>query len=368
VMILDESHKIKNTQTRWTQIVHAHKKFFEYRFALSGTPHPNHVGELYSQIKFLDDDLIDTNYTDFIRTIANVGTQYSDYEVSSIIEEKANVFLKRIKPYVIRRFLRDHLELPQVYKKNIYIELGAEQQNLYRKLVNEILISIKKERKLLSYREVQSNFPFILQILSDPCLLKGRLISTQSDLEKGIANWKFENSAKYQTCKEIVESIFEDNEYAKIVIWEEHPKTIDTLGNIFSKYGTVCIHGQNTPSGMSSDKWRDSMVQEVFRNDREKRILIANPVTLGTGTNLQFIQNVIIYSEDFSFVNKDQKEARTERAGMIGEVTYWKLIVDHSVEVYQDKVLHNKAEQDRLALVDGLTVSQLSDIFNGTFS
>lgn len=365
LLICDEAHKLKNLDTRWTRIVHQHKKFFEYRFPMTGTPHPNNIAELYSLVKLLDDDLIEDSYVDFLKSIAVLGTKYSEYDVDHFIDYKVNLFLERIKPYIIRRFLRDEIDIPNVEYKNIYVEFEGIQKDIYQRLINESLIKIKEEKGIITYNDVQVKFPYILQILSDPLLLKDKIISKDSDLLEKISKIKFEDTIKFISCKDIIEYIYEENKDAKIVIWSEHPKTIDTLAEKFSKYGTIKVHGSTTPKGRDKDEWRDYITQEVFRNEKDKRILIANPSTLGVGINLEFCFATITYDEDFSFVNQDQKKSRLERYGLKEEAIQYKLIVDDSIEVYQDAVMKNKELQDKLALKTGLNLEDLSKIFKG---
>jgi SNF2 family DNA or RNA helicase len=365
VIICDEAHKMKNIDTRWTKLLHYHKIYFEYRYLLSGTPHPNHIGELYSLIKFLDDNLVEDSYNEFLSTIAVLGNKFSAYAIDHFIDYKVNLFLERIKPYILRRFLRDHLELPQISEKEVYIELTGKQKLIYQQLVSESLIKIKEEKGKITYRDIEGKFPFILQILSDPCLLQGKILSKQSNLQHMIDTWKFENSLKFTACKELLEEIFDEKKDSKVVIWSEHPRTIEQLASAFEKYGTVIVHGKSTPKGWTSDKWRDHVVNEFFKNDPTKKLLIANPATLGTGTNMQYVQNVITYDELFSFTDVDQKKSRFERQGMIGSVTYYKLIIDHTIEVYQNKIMKNKELQDKQMLVEGMTIQDLQNIFNG---
>lgn len=359
VFVVDEAHKMKNMDARWTQIIHKEKKFFEYRYPLTGTPHPQGIHELYSLLKFLDDNLVDENYTEFLRTIGNVGTKYSDYALASIDEEKANKFLERIKPYFIRRFLRDVVDLPEAYHKPIYIELEGVQKNLYQQIVSAELQSIKEEKGIIRYQDVYVKFPYLSQALSDPCLLDGKLLNLY-----GMNKWKFEDSIKYKTTESLLTSIYEDNKHEKVVIWCEHPATIDRLGKALEKYNPILVHGSNTPKGEEKYSWRDKQIDE-FRNNPERKILIANPTTLGTGTNLQFVQHVIYFDRSCDFVNYDQSVSRFERIGMVGEVTYYILIVDNSLDVHCDQVLANKEVLDRLFLKQGLTVKDCKDIFAG---
>ena len=360
ICVLDESHKAKNMTTRWTQIIHKEKKYFDFRFPLTGTPHPQGVQDLYSNIKFLDDNLVDENYTDFLRSIGEVGTAHSQYALNHIDEEKANKFLERIKPYFCRRFLRDVVkDLPSVYYKPIYIELEGKQKQLYQSITEQTLTSIKEEKGVITYRDVNSKFPYLISILSYPCLIEGKLLQLN-----GMEKWKFEDSLKFKTVDSLLGSLFEENPDEKIVIWDVHPDTISRLGKAFSKYNPIIVHGESTPKGREKYEWRDEQIAK-FKNDSTCKLLIANPVTLGTGTNLQFVRNVIYFSRTCDFVEWDQSVSRAERIGMIGEVTYWILLVDKSLDIHVDTILNDKETLDRLFLKQGLTTKDCKDIFAG---
>ena len=155
------------------------------------------------------------------------------------------------------------------------------------------------------------------------------------------------------------------NKEQKIIIWDIHPDTIDRLADKLSQYNPVVVHGQNTPKGKEKNKWRDEQVQ-IFRNDKKRKILIANPETLGTGKNLQFCKTVIFYSRSFSFVDYDQSFSRNERIGMIEGITYYLLLVDHSLDIHCDNVLKNRKLLDDLFTKPGLTLQDCKNIFAGS--
>jgi len=359
LIILDESHKIKNMSARRTQILHKHKHFFDYRFCLTGTPHPQGVQDLYSNLKFLDDNLVDSDYVSFLHTLGEVGNGFSKYALASIDEEKANKFLERIRPYYCRRFLRDVVkDLPEVIWKPIYIPFEGMQKQIYQSIVNEELTTLKEEKGVIKYKDLIVKFPYMMSVLSDPLLVADKILEFG-----GLKNWKFEDSLKFKTANSLIDSILEDGD-EKIVIWEEHPDTIDRLGKAFEKYNPICISGTTTPKGREKYEWRDEQINK-FKTDKKVKILIANPTTLGTGTNLQFVRHVIYFSRNADFVNWDQSVSRTERIGMVGDVIYYILIMDNSLDVHMDTILKDKETLDRLFLKQGLTTKDCKDIFAG---
>jgi SNF2 family DNA or RNA helicase len=278
----------------------------------------------------------------------------------SVDEKKANALMERLKPYYCRRFLRDVVtDLPEVFYKPIYIQLEGLQKQLYQSAVTDQLTALKEEKGVITYRDVVVKFPYVSSLLSDPCLLDGKLLNLY-----GLEKWKFEDSIKYKTLESLLSSIYEDDSKEKVVIWEEHPGTIERLGKALAKYNPILIHGSNTPKGPEKYKWRDEQIDR-FRKDDSVKILIANPTTLGTGTNLQFVRHVVYFSRSCDFVNWDQSLSRAERIGMIGEVTYYILLVDNSIDIHTDIILNNKEVLDRLFLKQGLSTKDCKDIFAG---
>lgn len=358
ILICDEIHFIKNIKTRWTQIIHYEKQYFDYRYGLSATPSPNGVQELYSLIKFLDDQLVDKDYIDFLRSIGTVGTKFSNYALASIDEEKAKQFYSRVNPYLIRRFLRDHIDLPQVHRKNIYIELAGIQKRIYQAVVNDSLTAIKNEKGNITYRDIQIKFPYILQSLSDPLLIQDKIID-----QKDLLTFTFDDNVKVQTLDLLLTDLFIEDNKRKIIIWAIHPATINRLVDRYKKYKPIAIHGSNTPKGEEKDKWRHNQVEFFKKSDNQ--LLIANPSVLGTGVNISFANAIIHYDRDFNYTTNEQSDGRMERIGLNEEAYIYYLIVANSLEIHLEKSLENKKMIDEVFLSTGnLTINKVKDIFN----
>jgi hypothetical protein len=366
ILFLDEAHKMKNMKARRTKIVHMHKHYFDFRYPMTGTPTPQGIQDIYSLVKVLDDNLIEPDYYAFLQSIAVLGTDRSEWAIDHLLPENVAKFEERIKPYIIRRFLRDHVNIPQVHEKRIYVPLEQDQEELYKMLVNDLIISIKKENNgRLVYKEVHNRFPYISQILSDPLLLQGKIqtIAIQHKLNGS----KFSQNAKVKALHNILDSIYDEDASTdeKVLLWCEHPDTIDRLAVELKKYNPVVIHGSNTPKGKNRDQWRDEQVQDIFKKDNKRKILIANPKCLGVGTNLQFCHNIVYYDRSYDFIDVDQSFSRVERAGLDKEAFYWYILIDNSLDIYQDKILEDKKLQDALFLKQSLSKADCQYIFMG---
>ena len=65
VIVADEMHKIKRAGSRRSRALHRLGSQARFRRGLTGTPDPQHLGDYYSQYKFLDSSILGTNLADF---------------------------------------------------------------------------------------------------------------------------------------------------------------------------------------------------------------------------------------------------------------------------------------------------------------
>ena len=132
--IIDEAQYIKNATTQSARSVKAVQ--VRSRFALTGTPIENRLGELWSIFDFLMPGFL-------------FGNQYfrKEYEVP-ITKDRDEQVLKRLKgligPFILRRVKKDVLkELPDKLEKVVYSTLEEEQKKLYT--ANALLLKEKLE-------------------------------------------------------------------------------------------------------------------------------------------------------------------------------------------------------------------------------
>lgn len=376
-IVVDESHKIKNHKSRWCKVLSLHKNFFDFRYLLTGTPYPNSVAELFSQIKFLDDSIIPYSYEDWLETVAVLGTRFSKYAVKKFKEKEVEKFLNRISPFFVRRFQKDHLDLPELNIKRIYCPWNDQQKKIYQYLISTELFKLQEKEnaetgsKKLEVNKVFSKFPYLRIALSDPCFFEGKdLIISEPKLAEALAKWKFNQSSKYLKTLEILKEIYEEDSKQKTILWDIHPKTMDALKIHLEQegYKVLVLHGENTPKGMDKELYRDQVCSEFKTNDNQ--ILIANPSVIGTGKNLQFVKNVIYYTRSDSLIEFLQSVMRVKRPGM-GTIPakVWILLMSNSLDIIQDFSLKNKEKLDKfLHKKEALGRDEWVKVFNGDTS
>ncbi len=123
-VILDESQAIKNPDSQTAKA--ARLLNAAHRLCLTGTPLENHVGELWSQMEFLNPGLLGSK-TVFERRFAK--------PISQDQKDAASILKDIVKPFILRRtkqmVARD---LPEKMEQIIRCPMTEEQARIYRQL------------------------------------------------------------------------------------------------------------------------------------------------------------------------------------------------------------------------------------------
>lgn len=368
VLFCDESHSLKNRQARWTYAVDLESDYFRFRYLMTGTPYPKNIEDLWEQFHIMDPNIIAKDYYSFLGDIAVLGTKFSTYAVRYYKEPSIERFLDKVKPWIIREFATDNLNLPEQIEERIYVPLTFKQREIYQEFVT-YKMQIIKERGIDSkhfMREVYNDFPRIQQAVTDPTMLVGKIdYDRNPSLFNKVKNYKFEDSARVEICDSLVEKCLEEGE--KVIIWSGHPTVIDNLTKHYKKYKPFSIKGGMTPpSGMSKDAYIDSIL-ETFKADPERNLLIASYLMIATSKNITEAKYMIYYDRGWDFTAYDQSKERNHRPGSSHDrVVIYLLIGEKTLEERQDKVLTQRKNLDEEVLnYDSLDKETWRRIFEG---
>lgn len=354
-IVLDESHSIKNHEALQTRCLHIHRNLFDYRFLLTATPHPNGVEELWSQLYFWDETFINMQYGTFVRSIASVGNNFSPSAVNYYYQKKVTAFLDKLRPYCLRKTKRECLpNLPQQIINKIFVEPTEKQLKIYNAVTADYVSKLDEFGDKLS--EIAMDFPYLTLAASEPSLLQNRVeFSGNKTL---LDNWKFNENSKLAMCKELLAK----HKNEKIIIWSTHPDTCDLLANEFDAF---VMHGQTKiPAGTDRAEYRNNLINE-FESSKTKRIGVFNPAVMGTGVNMQFASVNIFWDRSFDVKQYLQALGRTHRANSKMDSIVYLLILDNTLEVYQDQRLDAKKELDAEALKKEFSLARLKSALAG---
>lgn len=123
-LILDESQYIKNKDSKIFKAIN--KIDTAHKIALSGTPIENSLDDLWSQMQFINPDILGS-YNFFA---SNFKIPIEKKQDENILSELKNL----VQPYILRRTKEQVLkDLPELSEQIYYCNMDPEQEKLYEK-------------------------------------------------------------------------------------------------------------------------------------------------------------------------------------------------------------------------------------------
>ncbi len=345
-LIVDESHFYKNHKSRRTKVLCIHKHFFKYRYIMSGTPDPNGIEGYYSQMNLLDESIISADYYGWLEKVADLGDRFSKYNINFFKADKVKEFMDKIKPWVIRRFSKDHIDLPPLTVKNIYVPFRRRQVDIYKALISHTLSVMREEDGIIVPKKVEMKFPYLSLALDNPSILKGKIDPLHSPkLARMLDQWKI----KYHAKMPVLEAMLEDRikgQGVKVIVWDIHPITLNELTEYFAKYKPLVIHGQvELPKGMKLAEYKDNLVQK-FRTDPKCNLLFASSLVLSTAITITECHENIVFARSYDYTYWAQMIKRTHRIGQEHTVNANPILIEKSLDLRLNANLSRKAKLD----------------------
>ena len=316
--ILDEAQAIKNhTTQKYKAVCGVNSKV---RFALTGTPVENRLGELWSIFSFLM-----PGYLPPYRTFC------ARFEKPIVQEDNKDV-LRRLNqltgPFILRRMKSEVLkELPPKTENIHRIELDTDQRKLYLAAVvdaREKLRAAKPEDKMAVFAVLMR----LREICCDP-----RLVAD---------NWEG-GSAKLEACMELVTAAVEGGH--RILLFSQFTSMLELLAKRLDEAGMSHF----TLQGSTPKPVRAELVRRF--NSGEADVFLISLRAGGTGLNLTAADIVIHYDPWWNVAAQNQATDRAYRIGQQNPVQVYKLIAQDTIE---EKIVElQQAKQDLAETVTG---------------
>ena len=291
-----------------------------FRFALTGTPVENRLGELWSIFSFLMPGYLPP-YKSFCSRFEKPITQENDPAAVRRLNQLTGPFiLRRMKSEVLK-------ELPPKTENVYRIELEEEQRKLYLAAVvdaREKLRAAKPEDKMAVFAVLMR----LREICCDP-----RLIAD---------NWTG-GSAKLDACIELVTSAVEGGH--RILLFSQFTSMLELLAKRLDAEGVSHF----TLQGSTPKPVRAELVRRF--NGGEASVFLISLRAGGTGLNLTAADIVIHYDPWWNVAAQNQATDRAYRIGQQNPVQVYKLIAQDTIE---EKIVElQQAKQDLAETVTG---------------
>jgi SNF2 family DNA or RNA helicase len=145
VLCLDESTKIKHTATTRFKVLKAMRDRFSRVWALTGTPAPNGLEDLFGQIYMLDGgQRLGRFITHFRREYFNESPTRYGYSLWEPRRDAQERIQGKLTDIAMTLRADDYLKMPRLIENKIEVELPAHAREIYNDLEDEFYATLNK--------------------------------------------------------------------------------------------------------------------------------------------------------------------------------------------------------------------------------
>lgn len=320
LIIADEGHRIKDSQTRQSRCLHRLGDRARYRMLLTGTLITNREIDVYSEYRFVNRLIFGESFYRFRNRYFDM-TGYGNHTPkfrSSMLGE----FLTKLHSCAYRVTKEECLDLPDTTEEIRKVTLENDAMDLYR--------NIEKE----NFAELAGSEVSAVNILSRLLRLSQITGGHVTDDER---TTRTVSRAKLEALSDIIESVTADG--GKLVIMARFTAELDDIEDLLDKKHIehAVIRGSTTD--------RDDQIFR-FQNVRDCRVFVGQIAAAGLGLTLTVSHTMCFYSLDYSMSNFEQSKARIHRVGQKNVCHYIYLIAEQTVD---SKVLQSLRDKTDLA-------------------
>jgi len=333
LLVCDEAHRLKNSNTKTTQAVASVKT--SSRILLSGTPVQNKMSEFYAMLSVALPGLL-KGIKNFKAEFDRPIIKGSEPDATEAEREKAHACLKKLsqraRPFILQRsntLLQRHL--PPKHEHICFLKPTELQHRLYDKVIDSVVIGGQKEAN--PGTDTLSRLNSLRLVLNHPKLSDRKDLCTTQDLQEMSS---ISCSAKFEFVVGMVEACQITHE--KCVIVSIFTKTLDLLQTVLTARfddRSLC-----RLDGTTAQFKRQGLVDKFNSSaaSNQLKILLLSSKAGGVGLNLVGASRLILMEPDWNPANDRQALSRIWRDGQKKDVHVHRLITAGTLE----EIIHQR--------------------------
>jgi SNF2 family DNA or RNA helicase len=318
-IVLDESQRIKNADSKATAAIHYIAPFAKKRFIITGTPIANSPSDIWAQVFFLDGGVnLGSDIHEFYQRF---HVQARPHKETYIDETGLAALRQALSSFSMRRIKENVLELPEKTFKTVEVTLEKRQREMYDELRERLYLEIINQ----DGQQVTDNAENILKRML-------RLVEISSN--PGLFDTSYsELPAKFAVLDNLIKDIITAGE--KAIIWTGFVKNIRLLRRRYDRYGAAMLFG---------DIPLDERARIVgnFQNYPELRVLVANPAAAKEGLTLTAANHAIYLDRNFNLLDYLQSQDRIHRISQEKTAYIYNVVGEKTIDAYIDDVVYRK--------------------------
>ena len=300
-LILDESQYIKNKNSQIFKNIN--KINVAHKISLSGTPIENSLADLWSQMQFINPDILGT-YSFF--------QNYFQIPIQKNKDESKTAELKQIiSPFILRRTKKQVLtELPD-YSETIFLtEMSSDQEKWYEqeksKARNKLLNGDASSSKI----NILNSLMQLRQLSNHPKII---------DKKSEVASGKFADVTNY------LETLVKSNQ--KVLVFSSFVSHL----NLYQKWSDENEFAYCVLTGATNNTDREIQVNR-FKNTPEISLFFLSVGAGNVGLNLQEATFVVFLDPWWNPFKEIQAISRAHRMGQQFKIQVVKFISKNTIE------------------------------------
>lgn len=299
MVVVDESSSFKSHKAKRFKSLSSVSGHIERMVLLTGTPSPNSLADLWSQVYLLDGgQRLEKRYTHFREKYFDPG-QRNGYVVFNYNAKPGseNAILSRISDICISMKASDYLQLPDVVDHEVPVVLDSKAVKAYYELEKQMVLQLPEDDEEISVTSAAALSNKLLQ------LANGAVYDDDH-------NYYEVHNCKIDAFLELIESL--QGKPALVFYNFQHDKA-----RILKALEKSKLRVRELKTAADEDAW----------NNHEVDILLAHPASSAYGLNLQEGGNhVIWFGLTWNYEQYTQANARLHRQGQTEKVIIHHLI------------------------------------------
>nr|DAP83046.1 MAG TPA: Chromatin remodeling complex ATPase [Caudoviricetes sp.] len=309
MVVIDESSSFKNHQSKRFKALKRVRPIIKRLVELTGTPAPNGLMDLWSQLYLLDrgkrlGKTIGQYRRQFFKPGAGSGHIVYEWNLQKGAEQE---IFNRISDICVSMKSSDYITLPEVMYNIVPVKLSTPVQREYKRLAKDLILRVNDD-------EIVAN---------TAAALSGKLLQMSSGAVYDDAGHVITiHNAKLEALEDIVSA----NEHRAVLVFYWFKHDLDRLKEKFPK-------AVQLKTAADIKAWNSGKIS----------IMLVHPASAGHGLNLQYGGSIIVwFSLSWSLELYQQANKRLHRSGQTHTVVIHHLVAQGTIDEDVMKALQGK--------------------------
>lgn len=313
MVVIDESSSFKNHQSKRFKALRSVRPLVRRLVELTGTPSPNGLMDLWSQLYLLDrGERLGKTIGEYRRNYftPGYGSGFVTYVWNPLPNAQKDIE-EKISDICVSMKSADYLELPPLIYNTVKVKLGDAMET-YKRLEKDFILQIGEADIVASSAAALSGK--LLQLANGACYNEDGTVTEVHD-------------AKLEALKEV--SALNEHKPLLVFYWFKHD--LERLRKAFPKARTL-------DNKKSIEQWNAGKIP----------MLLVHPASAGHGLNLQYGGNIVVwFGLSWSLELYQQANKRLHRNGQKHTVVIHHLVAEGTIdEQVMEALSKKKVTQD----------------------